>query len=61
MIPKIIDMLSFGVAVGSAITVVPAAINNPEGVTFAAWATLVYLSGLWQLWRLKKARLNDGE
>lgn len=51
MIPKIIDAATTAFILTSAVLVVPAAISNPEGAAFAAWATLVYLAGLWQLFR----------
>lgn len=57
MIPKIIDAATTAFILTSAVLVVPAAISNPEGAAFAAWATLVYLAGLWQLFRYQT---NDG-
>ncbi len=51
MIPKIIDAATTAFILTSAVLVVPAAVSNPEGAAFAAWATLVYLAGLWQLLR----------
>lgn len=51
MIPKIIDAATTAFILTSAVLVVPAAVSNPEGVAFAAWVTLVYLAGLWQLFR----------
>lgn len=51
MIPKIIDAATTAFILASAVLVVPAAISNPEGAAFAAWSTLVYLAGLWQLFR----------
>ena len=51
MIPKIIDAATTAFILTSAVLVVPAAVSNPEGAAFAAWVTLVYLAGLWQLFR----------
>lgn len=53
MIKTIIDVATATFVLSSTVLVVPAAIHNPEGAAFAAWATLVYLAGLWQLYRFK--------
>ena len=51
MIRKIIDVATATFILSSTVLVIPAAIHNPKGAAFAEWATLVYLAGLWQLYR----------
>ena len=51
MIRKMIDVATATFILSSTVLVIPAAIHNPKGAAFAAWATLVYLAGLWQLYR----------
>ena len=51
VIRKIIDMLSGAAIFVSTIAVIPLSICNPHGLPFCIWAIVIFLSGLWQLFR----------